>query len=180
MRLLTIFISLQLCFSPIMFLVPGFLKIPLGALLAIQRGIQGCPGIQRAIEAIFYIKDTRELNNLMSRQRISRQTRAAKEDGKIDELKCFDKIPNCKRELCQRHQNSFGKNCKKTCGYCKHLKQVGVTVWYILAIYLQWSYLWLTNEHDSVSMSYSFNSGDFMLEGYLHEDSVINYWDNST
>ena len=124
MRLLTIFISLQLCFSPIMFLVPGFLKIPLGALLAIQRGIQGCPGIQRAIEAIFYIKDTRELNNLMSRQRISRQTRAAKEDGKIDELKCFDKIPNCKRELCQRHQNSFWKNCKKTCGYCKHLKQV--------------------------------------------------------
>ena len=114
MRLLTIFISLQLCFYPILFLDPGFPWVPLGALLAIRM----------AIEAIFNIKDTRELHNLMSRQRISRQTRAAKEDGKIDKLKCFDKIPNCERELCQRHQNSFLKNCKKTCGYCKHLRQV--------------------------------------------------------
>ena len=58
--------------------------------------------IQRAIEAINRVKDQNELENLLSRQRMSRQTRAAKEDGKIDILKnkCFDKIPNCKRELC--------------------------------------------------------------------------------
>ena len=113
MRLFNVCILLQWCFYPIVYSYLGILFVPIYM-------------IQRAIEAINRVKDQNELENLLSRQRMSRQTRAAKEDGKIDILKdkCFDKIPNCKRELCQHHHNSFWKNCKKTCGYCKHLKQV--------------------------------------------------------
>ena len=32
--------------------------------------------------------------------------------------KCFDQAPNCKQELCENHQLSLRKNCKKTCGHC--------------------------------------------------------------
>ena len=111
MRLFNVFISLQWCFYPIVYSDIRAFFLPIYML-------------QRAIEAINHVKDHKELENLLSRQRMSRQTRAAKEDGKVDILKneCFDKIPNCKKELCQHHHhNNFWKNCRKTCGYCKHL-----------------------------------------------------------
>ena len=36
--------------------------------------------------------------------------------------KCFDRAPNCKKELCENHQFTLWKKCKKTCGHCDPVK----------------------------------------------------------
>ena len=70
-------------------------------------------------------KDVNEMNNLLRRQKMSRQKRTVEQEhGEMDlmkiwENKCFDEIPDCKLELCQLRHLALWKKCKKTCGYCE-------------------------------------------------------------